>query len=120
MKIYVSHSRDFDFRNELYEPLKSSLKSIEFIFPHEDSDKPFNTKELFENKTCDLVLAEVSRPSTGQGIELGWANLLNIPILCVFKTNSDISGSLSVLTDELIEYNSSEDLISKLVKFFSK
>ena len=38
MKIYVSHSRRFDFEQDLYEPLKHSdlAKIATFIFPQED------------------------------------------------------------------------------------
>lgn len=116
MNIYVSHSRDFDYKEELYKPLrKSELSKIHnFIFPHENSDNPFPTKDLFQNKGCDLVLAEVSYPATGQGIELGWANLLNIPIICIYKKDHKTSGSLKILTDKFIEYEKAKDLMDNL------
>lgn len=115
MKIYVSHQRKGDYKTELYEPLRSS-NLAEFIFPHENSDQPFNTKELFENKGCDLVLAEVSNSSTGQGIELGWASLLGIKIICAYKQGSEIAGSLKIISSDFIEYTDSKDLIEKLNK----
>lgn len=114
MKIYVCHSKGFDFKNELYEPLKNSGLNVEFIFPHENSSESFNSKELFEKHLCDLVLAEVSIPATGQGIELGWANVFNIPIVCFYKTGTIPAGSLRVITDKIIEYSDSNDLINKL------
>jgi hypothetical protein len=116
MKIYVSHSRNYDFLNELYLPLRdSSLNSQhEFILPHENGSEPFNTKELFQTQGCGLVIAEVSFPATGQGIELGWANILNIPVLCISKKDAKISGSLKVITDKFIEYETSDDLLKKL------
>ena len=113
MKIYVSHLKKSNFKQELYEPLRNSGID-EFIFPHENSDEPFKTRELFENKGCNLVLAEVSNPSTGQGIELGWASILNIPIICIYKTGSKIANSLKVITKDFIEYSDSKDLINKL------
>jgi hypothetical protein len=74
MKIYVSHSTSFDFKEELYKPIRSSdLNSIhEIILPHEDSNEQFKTLDLFKSGGCKLIIAEVSYPSTGQGIELGW------------------------------------------------
>lgn len=114
MKIYVSHSRSFDFQNELYKPLKESGLPIEFIFPHEISAESFNSKELFESHGCDYILAEVSTPSTGQGIELGWADVYKIPMLCFYKSRTTPAGSLQVITDKIIEYKDDLDLTNKL------
>lgn len=115
MKIYVSHSRMFDFKNELYEPLKKSGIEAEFIFPHDESDEPFDVRSLFESKGCDLVIAEGSYQGTGQGIELGWANLLGIEIIAIYKKGSHVSNSLKMISKDIIEYENSEDLITKLV-----
>lgn len=115
MKIYVCHSKSFDYQNELYKPLKEAKLSVEFIFPHEESSQTFNSKELFEKHSCDYVLAEVSTPSTGQGIELGWADISGIPILCFYKAGTTPAKSLNVLTDKIIEYGDSLDLVNKLM-----
>lgn len=40
------------------------------------------TKDII--KTCDLMIAEVSLPATGLGIELGWAKAFKVPILCMY------------------------------------
>ena len=74
MKIYISHSTGFDYQKELYEPIKNSelYNSHEIIFPHDKSSEVSNSKEVI--KGCDMVIAEVSYPSTGMGIELGWAD----------------------------------------------
>ena len=118
MKIYVSHSRHFDFKNELYDVLESSNLKHDFIFPHKESDAPFNSKELLKNKNCGLVLAEVSYPATGQGIELGWADAYAIPVICIYKKGSEISGSLKVVCETFIEYE--KDLVEKLRTAFEK
>jgi hypothetical protein len=112
MKIYVGHSREFDFKKELYEPLKQLNHN--FIFPHEDSDEPQNSKE--STKTYDLMIAEVSFPSTGLGIEIGWADALNISIIYIYQAGANISGSLKVMKGKFIEYSNQEDLIEKLRK----
>lgn len=112
MIIYVSHSREFDFKNNLYQPLRTAaLPGLKFILPHETSDAPYPTRALFEQKACDLVLAEVSYPSTGQGIELGWAQMLGIPVICMYKKGTKPSGSLKVVTDRLLEYEKIEDVL---------
>ncbi len=119
MKIYVSHLRDYDFLNELYNPLKNSKLNSEheFFLPHEGG-KHINTKDIL--KTSNLVLAEVSFPSTGQGIELGWANMLDVPILCIHKEGAKTAGSLKYLTQDFISYTDSQDLIEKLTAFLTK
>jgi hypothetical protein len=114
MKIYVSHTKRSPFEEELYKPLREANLPVEFIFPHEERSEPYDSKELFERKGCDLVLAEVSYPATGQGVELAWANANNIPIICIFKSGSDISGSLKFLTDKFIEYETSQEMINKV------
>ena len=113
MKIYVSHSKDFDFEKELYEPLRSSelAKKHEFFFPH-DNGQRMNVRDILES--CNLVLAEVSRPATGQGIELGWANAAKVPILCVSKMGVKTSGSLSFITNDFLSYADPEDLVKQL------
>ena len=113
MKIFISHSSNFDFEQELYNPLKESALNTQHIisFPVEN-EKEVNTKELIKNS--DVVVAEVSYASTGQGIELGWANMLSIPIICIYKEGSKISGSLQFITKELIEYKNKEEMVDKL------
>ena len=117
MKIYLSHAKKFDFVNELYEPIKNSdlIKKHQFTFPHENN-KVINCEKIFRNKEVDLVLAEVSYPATGQGIELGYAEILEIPIVCCYKKGSDLSGSLRWISKKFIEYNDPDDLIQKLMK----
>lgn len=112
MKIYVGHSSDSSFREELYSPLRESelTERHDLVFPHEDSDELFDSKEFLETE-ADLFLAEVSEASTGLGIELGWAEQFKVPILCIYKKGSNPSGSLNAVTDNIKEYRGSEALI---------
>jgi hypothetical protein len=116
MRIYVSHSRHFDYKNDLYEPIKNApfFGDHTFIFPYDDKEMPFNTKQLFIEKGCDLVLAEVSYPSTGQGIELGWAEDNQIPVACLYKKGQDISQSLSFVSTKFLSYTNPEDMIGDI------
>ncbi len=118
MKIYVSHSKNFDYTNELYKPLKEAKLPVEFIFPHDDISKPFNSRELFQNHKVDYVLAEVSLPATGQGIELGWADIFNVPIVCIYKKGSKPADSLKIISGDIYEYDNLTDLINKFAKQF--
>lgn len=86
MKIYFSHARRTNYEKELYEPIKKSdlVKKHQFIFSY-NGNQEINTEKLFRCKDCDLMIAEVSLPATGLGIELGYAKILDIPVICIFK-----------------------------------
>lgn len=106
MKIYIAHSRDIDYLNELYKPLKE-LK-IDFIFPHENGKNNCNSRNFY--KELDLVIAEVSNPATGLGIELGFLYDDNVPIHCLYKKGNQISSTLKSVTSNFYEYENSEEL----------
>lgn len=116
MKIYVAHARSFAFKTKLYKPIKNSLlsKKHTFIFPH-GGGKSISSKVFFK-RGCDLIVAEVSHPATGVGIELGWADMLRIPIICIYKKGSRISNSLKNVTTTFLEYSDETELITKLTK----
>lgn len=117
MRIYVSHLRRGNYERDLYTPLLTSSLSHThtFILPHKLGQKPFNTKELFSKKGCDLVIAEITNPATGQGIELGWANIYAIPIYSYYKKGTDVSGSALAISTKKGEYGTSAELIEQLI-----
>jgi hypothetical protein len=123
--VYVSHSRkindseEFDFKNELYAPLRNSRLNdkVKFVFPHEDSDKPYNSKDLFLTEKDNLiVLSELSYDSKGREMELGMAHIMGIPVIAIYKPGSKISGSQRLPVVSEIEYNSVEEIIGQLEK----
>lgn len=118
MNIYVSHSRNFDYHKELYIPIETSSLTIAhtFILPHKQSNSLFHTKDLFKSNKCDLVLAEVSYTSTGQGIELGWADLMDINIVAIYKHGMNISKSLQTVTSDILPYTDTKDMIQKIAE----
>ena len=119
MNIYVAHSNKFDYIKKLYEPIKNakSLSIHNFFFPHDEVNKLVKTKEIIKN--YDLVIAEVSLPATGLGIELGWADDSNTQILCIYEKGLKISSCLKFITNNFIEYDNSKDLIEKIEKFLN-
>lgn len=106
MKIYIAHSRKFDFKGELYAPLIVAIgKQHELILPHANSDEPYPSQKLFEDAGCDIVLAEISWPSTGLGIELGWAVLLKIPVYGLRRDDSAVSDAVLAACKSVITYS---------------
>jgi hypothetical protein len=114
MNIYISHSSGYDYENEVYKPLKESELATmhKFFLPHEPQN--IHTDAKTELKHTDVLVAEASLPSTGQGIELAQAEAASVPIVCFFKTGSKPSGSLRFVTDKIIEYSDISDLLTKL------
>ena len=118
MKIYIIHATSFEFSTELYQPIKAStlFSEHEFVFPHEA--KEANSKRTIQG--CDLVIAEVSHPSTGSGIELGWANVFDIPILCLHKSEKKPSSSLRQVTEHILCYERHADIPSLIDSWLAK
>ncbi len=114
MNIYISHAGNYDYESELYKPIKDSELSAvhHFFLPHEPENIDVDAKH--ELKQTDILVAEVSYPSTGQGIELGQANVAGVPIICFHKTGTRPSSSLRFVTDKVIEYNDTDDFLAKL------
>ena len=114
MKIYLAHSTGYNFEAELYKPIQASLsKENDVYYPHQQPNQGTHSKDIITNS--DIVLAEVSHPSTGQGIELGWANDHNVPVLCFYRTGVKISHALRFVSDMFIEYSTSQDMSAKLL-----
>ncbi len=116
MKIYIVHSSEFDYKKEFYVPITQLNKNNEheIIFPHERSHNPISSKKIIQQ--CDLVIAEISYPSTGMGIELGWADGAQIPVLCIHKKDVQPSSALPFVFNDFVEYTDSKDLVDKLTK----
>lgn len=120
MKIYVAHSSGFDFRNKLYDPIRKSQlnKDHQITLPHQKSAKTQNSFRVIQKS--DLVIAEVSYPSTGLGIELGWANILKVPTVGIYKKGAKVSSSLQIIIQEFIEYSAPDQMIKKLISYLSR
>ncbi len=114
MNIYISHSGNYDYDSELYSPIKESAlaSAHQFFLPHEPKNAGILAKE--ELQRTDILVAEVSYPSTGQGIELGLASVVGVPVACFYKAGTKPSNSLRFVTDQIIEYSSIHDLLTKI------
>lgn len=114
MRIYFGHSKDFDFENEYYKPIENSevLVTEELLFPHKNNSNIVFSRDFY--KSLDLFIAEVSYSAIGLGIELGYVKDDNVPIYCFYKKGFRPSSSLKSVTDNIVEYESLEDLVNKI------
>ncbi len=120
MRCYCPHSRDLDYALELYRPIRESdlFGAWEIVFPYEQREHPEHSRSLI--RKSDLIIAEVSYPSTGLGIELGWANADGIPVFCIAKTGMKISRSLSKVAVECFEYANQQEMVEIFTRIFSR
>lgn len=114
--VYVGHLRQSDYETEIYQPLRVLAQelSVEFIFPHAPGTAYINSKELFQNKGCDLFLAEVSYPATGLGMELAYANVYDIPVICIHQKNAKPASSIKSLNCPIVTYENTQDFTQKV------
>jgi hypothetical protein len=114
MKIYVGHASSFNYIDNLYQPLKDSdlWENYEFILPHESSQDSVRSKEIIES--CEAFIAEVTYPSTGLGIELGWASTADCPIYCFAQNGSHPSSSINIICPKITWYEDQDSLVNNL------
>src|SRR3569833_3080579 len=120
MKILVAHASNYDYRTELYEPLKQSALAQEhaFVFPHDDENVEIETNSVIPE--AGLLIAEVSHPSTGAGIEIGLAQAAEVPTLFVYKAGSTPTRSLKFVKGTTIEYADASDLVAKIEEYLAQ
>lgn len=120
MYIYISHSTGFDYQTEIYDPVrKSSLNQMhQIILPHEQGKEAYPIRDKIS--TLDLFVAEISFPSTGTGIEIGWADVYQIPIIALYKAGTTPSNSIHKVTDNVKEYTGIEQFLSYIEQQLTK
>lgn len=114
MKILVAHASNYDYQAELYEPLKQSavMQQHTVIYPHDEENAEIETNSHIPD--TDLMIAEVSYPSTGAGIEIGLVQAAGIPTIFVHKAGIKPSSSLRFIKGKIVAYTGSADLVSKV------
>lgn len=119
MKIFLGHSSNFPYQEKLYQPLKDSTlwQEYEFVLPRDGKDLTV-TKELLQD--CDLYIGDVSTASTGEGIELGWCDVLGIPHECIQEEGSVVSNTVYYVTSEIHHYRDPESYITLLTKLIHR
>lgn len=98
---------------EIFSPL-DTMK-----FTGNDEEKYVRAMNLLDK--ADFVIAEMSIPSTGQGMELQQAVINDIPILIIAKKDSKISGLIkgSKKVVDILFYDDINDIKEK-VQYFIK
>lgn len=87
-------------------------ENVQIIFPHDSEEGVKLTRDAIDKS--DLVLVEVSIPSTGSGIELGWANAAGKPIIAFHQGGSEPSPALKFATQAMYVYVTEDDITKVL------
>ncbi|MDP3997580.1 MAG: hypothetical protein U1C56_02005 [Candidatus Curtissbacteria bacterium] len=90
----------------------ANAKAVKVILPHEVQEQVQLTKD--DINAADLILAEVSIASTGSGIELGWANANNKPVIAFHQSTSPISPSIQFVATAIHAYLTEEHITKVL------
>ena len=117
MRIYVAHKQGADFQDELYAKLRQSALNTEhtIILPHEQIGVSFDSKQLL-HQGVDVMIAEVTFHAIGVGMEIAYADVFGVPLLCVYRNGSKPSNSALQKAKKVIEYETIEGLISDIEK----
>ena len=62
-------------------------------------------------------IRDVSFQKLGAGIEIGWADAFNVPIIFIYKKGSKLSCSLNIVSNEFMEYKEGIDEILSELEF---
>jgi nucleoside 2-deoxyribosyltransferase len=87
------------------------------------TDRQIFERDLKWVRESDCVIAEVSAPSTGVGIEIQYADMLGLPILCLFNPNygTKLSGMVSGHPRlSVSEYQNISDAKNAVAKFLKE
>lgn len=85
------------------------------------NDRSIYDRDMTWLKACDLVVAEVTRPSLGVGYELGRAVAWNKPALCLFRSDSQktlsamVAGCLALKTVQYSRLEEAKQLMSSFI-----
>jgi nucleoside 2-deoxyribosyltransferase len=127
MKIYFAGSiRGGRDDKELYFAIIEALSAFGTVLTEHVGDKTLEASgehhlsdtEIFERdmdwvRQADVIVAEVTTPSLGVGYELGQAQAMGKPVICLFRTGTDrrlsamVSGNTYM---QVFEYRSLEDV----------
>ena len=141
MKIYFAASirggrKDQNKYNELIRFLSSKVQvltehvgdsSLNQTGEQNRSDKEIYQRDLEWLKSADAVIAEVTNPSLGVGYELGIAEKLGKPALCLFddadhnrNLSAMISGNHKITTFHYRDLNQAKVEISNFLNLITK
>lgn len=114
MKLFIAHASAFPYEEKVYAPVRGLCErdGHEAVFPQDGAYGPRNWRESITG--ADAFVLDASVPSTGAGIEAGWASAAGVPVIAVHEKGSVPSTVVAYIAAAIVEYDGPEDLSAKL------
>mmetsp|Transcript_17653 Transcript_17653/g.29012 ORF Transcript_17653/g.29012 Transcript_17653/m.29012 type:complete len:146 (-) Transcript_17653:3508-3945(-) len=86
------------------------------------TDEQINARDMVWIEECDLVIAEVTTPSLGVGIEIARAEDRKKPILCLFRTTAGqrlsalVSGNPNFNSTNYTTVEEAQEIIDRFIE----
>ncbi len=121
-KIFIAAPYTHNLDTDLLNTLEKILKKMKFevIIPHRYViDVGDRVKKAIEDNykrlaDSDIVLADVSEPSHGVGMEIMYAYQCRKEMIFIKKRGSKASKMVLIYTNRVVEYEDNADLAEKL------
>jgi nucleoside 2-deoxyribosyltransferase len=97
-------------------------KGIEpFVFEIGGTPEDIFERDYNQLKSSDIIIAEVSEPSHGVGVEIGLSVSLDLKRILLIQEGKKLSNLVKGIPNtEIIKYSDSDDLINKLNSSLNK
>ncbi len=84
-------------------------------------DTEIHDRDLEWLKSCDYLVAEVTRPSLGVGYEIGKATEWGVKVLCVYRpaVTPSLSAMIAGSNASVHQYNDPAELSDLFTKYFA-
>lgn len=121
-QIYFTHARTakpwdhtWTYSNDLYTPIKKSelFGNYDFQLPHEHGDD-YNSREAIRRSRA--LVADVTYPDLGVGIEIGWAQSMDKPIIIVHEEGRSPLPFVKYASSKIYSYSGREDVAAKILE----
>jgi len=90
--------------NENYEVISDHVGSTAITKDGEQKDVEYiYTRDVDWLKECDTIVADVTMPSLGVGLEIGLAQTMGKKIICLYNINADASLSAMISGNPHVE-----------------
>ena len=125
MKVYITCPvTNSDNRLNLLPEIESVVKAKgldTFVFIVGGTPKEIFERDYEQIKSCDLIIAEVSEPSHGVGIEIGFSYTLGLKRVLLIEEGKSLTKLAQGMPDTIvIQYRGVEDMREKLESVICK
>ena len=112
IKVYIMHSENIDYKNEIYKPLLSIglMDSYYLILPLSEKYKASYIKELMND--CDIIICDLTKFNFLANFELKTAKKLNKSIYYFINDKDKKVNKYKNI--ELYKYSDKEDFANKV------